>query len=124
VRYENVSEPELLHWLDDKMIDAQVAMQLREVLEAWSKHKELEVEKGRVEKRRQDAWTKQQKISEQLGVLKDGGAEGQLRLRYVRDLEATQDVVNQCEADLAALDMRMDEAKSSAEARLRALARH
>jgi hypothetical protein len=123
VRYENVSEPELLRWLDDKLIDANVAMQLREVLEAWALHKELDAERGRVEKRRQDAWGKQQKLSEQLGVLKDGGAEGQLRLRYVRELEQAQDLVNKCEADLAGLEVKMEQAKSSAEERLRALAR-
>ena len=67
------------------------------------------------------AYAKQQKISEQLAVLRDGGAEGALRLRYVKELETEQNRVNAAEADMARIDGEVAAAQREAGEKLAAM---
>ena len=60
----------------------------------------------------EDAYAKQAKLSEQLRVLKEGGSEGALRLRYVNELAAEQDRVNAAETEAK---RREAEARAAAE---------
>ena len=70
------------------------------------------------EQQQQAAYVKQGKISQQLSVLKEHGPEGDLRLRYVRELEAEQDKVNACESDIKRLLTAAEEARKSTSAKL------
>jgi hypothetical protein len=107
--------------LEAKLLEERVARVLGAVLESWKKASELQATKQRAIRARDDAYQKQKRISEQLAVLKDGGAEGTLRLRYVKELEAEQDKVNRAEKEIEELDLAIDAAHTEAAERLAAL---
>jgi hypothetical protein len=110
VGYETLDERRLTSWLAERFLDDATHAKLAEVLAAYAEARRHQAARSDVERRKQAAWAKQAKLAEQLTVLRDGGAEGDLRLRYVRELEAEQDRVNACEAE----DARLAEAASAA----------
>ena len=55
------------------------------------------------------------KLTEQLRVLKEGGAEGELRLRYVKELQTEQDRVNAFATEVQDLRNKADAARKRAE---------
>jgi hypothetical protein len=121
IRFEHLTPEWIAGCLKAKLLEADVARILGAVLESWKKAADLEAKKQRVSRQRDDAYTKQKRISEQLGVLKDGGAEGTLRLRYVKELEAEQDKVNKAEKEMQELDLAIDAARKEAGERLAGL---
>jgi len=123
LRYDGLAHATLLPWVRGGLLDEAKGDALRAVLDAWAKVGECERQKQRTEKLKLDAFEKQKRISEQLAVLKDGGAEGTLRLRYVAELSAQQDRVNALDADLTRLDKEAETARRDADERLAALIR-
>ncbi len=117
--YETLDERRIAAWLAERFLDETTHAKLAAVLAAFDEARRLSASRADVERRKQAAWAKQSKLSEQLKVLKDGGAEGELRLRYVRELEAEQDRVNDCEDQ----DRRLAQAAEDALARAAELAR-
>ena len=67
-----------------------------------------------VQTERQTVYERQRRINEQLAVLKDGGPEAQLRLRYVRELEAAQDELVALDVKEKRLQAEADEAAKAA----------
>lgn len=116
--WESLDQSRLAAWLSDRFLDAATHAKIAEVLAAYEEARKLSAGRAEVEQRKQAAWAKQSKISEQLKVLRDGGPEGELRLRYVRELQAEQDVVNACDAE----DRRLASAAAEALARATRLA--
>src|SRR5262249_35654867 len=102
-------------------IDDKIFNELNGVLAAWEEAKELDRRLARIEKEREEAHAKQSRISEQLGVLKDGGPAAALRLRYVRELEAGRGKVNRCEKETRALGDAGESAKARGDDQLRRL---
>jgi hypothetical protein len=94
VAYSQLAGLNLKRWLDDRVLDRSTYEALREVLEAWEEANRLAERRTRLEKEREAHYAKQGQLSQQLGVLKDSGDEGALRLRYVKELAAEQDAVN------------------------------
>ena len=109
-------------WLEARFLDQRAIQELGAVLAAWDAARELERQLARVTQEQQQAYEKQKRISDQLAVLKDGGKEGDLRLRYVRELEAEQDVVNRSGAEMKRLQDAIEAKKREGNERLRALA--
>jgi hypothetical protein len=101
--YMSLSASNLKRWMADRFLDETTVQALASVVAEWNDARSAEGKRAKVESDHHAAYEKQSKISEQLGVLKEGGAEGNLRLRYVRELEAEQDRVNACEAEMARL---------------------
>lgn len=123
VHATDLSASDLQTWFDRKFLDAATYGALAEVFNHFNAAKTADFERQQAERERDEAWQKQSKISQQLGVLKESGPEGELRLRYVRELAAAQDVVNQCEQRAAQLRTRADRERESARNRLAALTR-
>lgn len=122
VQYGHISAASLEDWLDHRLLDRKAFEQLSAVLSAWSEMRELEAEIRKLDRLQQAAYQKQSKISEQLGVLREGGKEGHLRLRYVEELGAEQDKVNSLEAEKHALQQRVEALRDGARRRLESLA--
>jgi hypothetical protein len=120
--YESLSDASLGPWQADGLLDPSRGDALRAILDAWRRVAELDRDRKRAEQAKRDAYEKQKRISEQLGVLKDGGAEGALRLRYVSELSAEQDRVNACDAEMVRLTAEIDQARREASERLYAVA--
>ena len=120
-QYSGVSLNALHGWTKAGLLAPQTATALGEILGLWNEAQTREAEKRRWDTARTEAYQKQTKISEQLQVLKDGGPEGQLRLRYVKELEAEQDRVNAAERKMAELDEKVEAARRAAADKLAAL---
>jgi hypothetical protein len=122
VQYSHVSAAALEEWLEGRLLDRKAFEQLSAVLSAWSEMNELNQQYRKLEQLQQGAYDKQSKISEQLGVLREGGKEGHLRLRYVEELGAEQDKVNSLESEMHALMQRIEALRDGARRRLESLA--
>jgi hypothetical protein len=120
-QYAAVSPQHLHHWLDSRFLDRRAFDELSAVLGAWERARELERQLERVTSEQAEAYEKQKRLSEQLGVLKDGGKEGELRLRYVRELEVEQDAVNRLGAEMRRLRDAIEASKKEGFDRLRTL---
>ncbi len=103
VHYQNIAAQQLTEWLRDKHLDQHTFAALEAVLHNWQRANQLDRDRQGVEQRRQAAYEKQAKISQQLGVLRDTGPEGKLRLRYVTELGHEQNRVNALEQELTRL---------------------
>jgi hypothetical protein len=121
IEYRHMSAAHLEGWLADKHLDAKTVAQLHDVLKAWEEAARLDQERKLVERTRQAAFEKQSKLSEQLGVLRDTGEEGKLRLRYVRELGEAQDEVNHCEHQMRQLHTQADAKRRQAQQQLQEL---
>lgn len=121
VAFDALAAPQLDEWLRGKFLDSGTFGALSGVLGRWQRARELEEQRKRVLADREQAYAKQTKISEQLNVLKDGGPEGALRLRYVKELEAEQDKVNAAETEARSLQDRIDAERRAAQAELAAI---
>lgn len=110
-------------WLEHRFLDRATFDALSDVIAAQAEAQELDARRGRLEREQSDAYTKQTKLAEQLKVLKDAGPEGELRLRYVRELQGEQDKVNACEKEVRALQEGAERARRRAEETLRKLTR-
>jgi hypothetical protein len=123
VAFNQLTGERLARWLEERLLDRSTFDALSHVLGLWRYAAERERERARVEAAQKEAYAKQTKLAEQLKVLKDGGAEGTLRLRYVRELEAEQDKVNACEAEMARVQADAVAARAQADAALAAATR-
>ncbi len=112
---------DLQAWFDQKFLDAATYGALAEVFNHYNAATLADHERQQAERERDEAWQKQSKISQQLSVLKEGGPEGELRVRYVRELAAAQDIVNQCEQRAARLRTQSERERESARQKLSAL---
>jgi hypothetical protein len=100
------------------LLDEKNGEALRGILAVFRRIAEHQEARRRAEAARAAAYQKQEKISEQLAVLREGGAEGALRLRYVNELEAEQNKVNAAETEMNRLEGEIDAAQRDAAQRL------
>jgi len=119
--FESLVTSLLEQWLRGKYLDDKTFSALSGVLGHWQRARDLEEQQRRAIVDRDQAYAKQTKISEQLRVLKDAGPEGDLRLRYVKELESEQDRVNSAEALWKKLQTDIDAERSAATAEIKAL---
>ena len=124
IRYETVSEPALEGWLAERFLDQATFDSLTWVTQAWAHAHTLDAQRATAEREQNDVYAKQKKIAEQLGVLREGGQEGALRLRYVKELEVEQDRVNRAEARSRALAIEAEATRKKAGDLLLALVRN
>jgi hypothetical protein len=118
VEYSKLVPSSLAAWVEGRFMDRAMFDALSGVLAAWEEAAQLDAKRARWEKEQQEAYAKQTKVAEQLKVLKDGGPEGALRLRYVKELEAEQDKVNACEKEIRTLRDGAEAARKRAAERL------
>jgi hypothetical protein len=121
--YARLTSASLGWWLENRFLDRATFDALSGVVAAQSEAQELDERRARFEREQNEAYTKQTKIADQLKVLKEGGPEGELRLRYVRELQGEQDKVNACEKEIRALRDGAESARRRAEDTLRKLTR-
>jgi hypothetical protein len=120
--YARLAHAYIAKWLEYRFLDQATFDALAEVLAAQTEAQQLDARRARVEQEQNEAYAKQGKIAEQLKVLKEGGAEGELRLRYVRELQVEQDKVNACEEDIRKLRDAAEQQRRLAEERLAQIA--
>lgn len=123
IQIAQLGSHDLQAWFDKQFLDAATYGALAEIFNHHNAAQQADYERQRAEREREEAWQKQSKISTQLQVLKEGGPEGELRMRYVRELAAAQDVVNQCEQRASLLRAQAERERESARQKLANLTR-
>jgi hypothetical protein len=124
VEYEHLTPAELASWLDARHIDRSTHDALSSVLGAWAQAAALEEQRGRLEREQQDAIARHAKLREQVSVLGEGGQEGAIRLRFVKDMEREQDRIFACENELRKVRDGEAQARRRAAQTLSVLAAH
>ncbi len=119
IEYETVQQGNLDGWLRDHLLDPGSCAALAPIVGLWARAAEIDQRIAVVERARAAAYEGQKQLTAQLGVLKEGGPEGELRLRYARELAGSQDQVNRMGQEIASLAVERDRAREEA-ARLRA----
>ncbi|UJR78402.1 DUF4139 domain-containing protein [Sandaracinus amylolyticus] len=116
--YASLSPAQLSEWLRAGVLEGPLASSLSEIVSAWAEASAHDARAQQLEQQRAQVQQGQSKISEQLQVLREGGAEGELRLRYVRELGQAQDRVNALDQEAASARSAAEAARKRAEARL------
>lgn len=119
IEYETVQQNNLDGWLRDRLLDPQSCAELAPIVALWARAAEIDQRIAAVERARAAAYEGQKQLTAQLGVLKEGGPEGELRLRYARELASSQDQVNRMGQEIQSLASERERARQEA-ARLRA----
>jgi hypothetical protein len=119
--YTAFSAADLQRWLDGRFLDESVSRELGGVLAARERIREMQQQLDRATKERDAAHAKQKGLADQLAILKEGGREGELRLRYVGELEAEQDKANRLAGEMARLRDAIEACNKEGNERLRAV---
>lgn len=119
IAYDELEPGQLEEWLADRALDAATVEALGQVLAHQNTARRLEEQCDQVRQERDEVYTAQGRIAEQLRALGTEGAEGQLRARQVGELETLQNRVNGLDADIRRLrdEAGMAERQASAELR-------
>jgi len=91
--YASLEQSKIDQWLQAKLLEVPHAEAMKAALALFNDWRRLDREKQKVSSERNALYEKQKRINDQLAVLKDGGPEAQLRVRYVKELEAAQDAL-------------------------------
>ncbi|MCS6898521.1 MAG: hypothetical protein RMJ98_01610 [Myxococcales bacterium] len=124
VEYERLTPAELSAWLEGRFIDRSTHDALASVLAAWAQAASFEEQRGRLEREQQDAIARHAKLRDQIAVLGEGGQEGAIRLRFVKDMEREQDRIFACENELRKVRDGEAQARKRAAQTLSVLAAH
>jgi len=113
--YASLGQKQVAAWLQAHFLDKDAERILSGVMSAQAEAQELDKRRGRTEQAVAEGYAKLSKLTEQLRVLKEGGAEGELRLRYVKELQTEQDRVNAFATEVQDLRNKADAARKRAE---------
>jgi hypothetical protein len=119
--YRQIEAQQLERWVHERLVDSTTCKALEEVRTTWLNAKRLEERRTALQQTLDALYAKQGRISEKLSVLKDSGAEGDLRLRYVRELGDAQDHINASEIEIARLRESSGKARHEADSLLQQL---
>jgi hypothetical protein len=123
IEYASLSLMQVAKWLEGRFLDTETEKTLSAVVAAQTEALNIDQRRMSVEQAVTEGYAKLSKLTEQLRVLKEGGAEGELRLRYVRELEGEQDRVNAFANEIVVLRGQAEAARKRADAALHAAAR-
>lgn|GEM_PF-1195961 len=118
-----LSTPELDHWRRLNLLTPEVEVGLGAILTAARDHAGRQERIEQLEREKAAVFLSQESMSKQLAVLKEGGDEGLLRLRYVGDLGKSQDRLQAIDASLVTELQALEDAERRLEAAIAALAR-
>ncbi|MCV7192935.1 DUF4139 domain-containing protein [Mycolicibacterium brumae] len=101
IEYRNLSHGRLEDWLAGRSLDAKTIGALAGVLDSWEQARRLNARGEQLRQERDEVFTAQTRISEQLEVLGTDGPEGELRARQVGELQRRNAQVAAIEAGIA-----------------------
>lgn len=112
---------QLQSYLKNKFLDEQTVKALEEVLQLYHQVAETQQQVKLVEREREAIYKQQRQIQGNLGPLGREGDEGQLRARYVTELNRLEDRLKNLESEEQRLQQRIVELERQAQARLNTL---
>ncbi|MGV0697523.1 hypothetical protein [Mycolicibacter sinensis] len=121
IDYEHLEPGRLEDWLASRSLAGETVEALGQVLAHQNTARRLDEQCDESEEQRDALYTAQSRIAEQLQVLGTEGAEGELRARHVRELNALQDRISGLDSELRRLREDAAAARQQASAELRRL---
>ena len=88
--YDGLELGQIEGWRRSGLLDAQQHETLVGMLRAWEDARSADTQWARLEREMLDLFARQSKVTDQLGVLREGGPEGMLRMRFVSELDSAQ----------------------------------
>ncbi len=113
----NLTYDNLGRYLDNKWLEQALANNLQELLKLVAEKQRLQQRLANIEKERQRLMATQEQARKNMSGLKESGAEGTLRARYVHQL-------NEAEDSLAALEDERTRLKQEAETQEKSIREH
>jgi len=98
------SHLDLRRWLEGKYLDVRTMGMLKGLMQLRDNIEQSQQQIVKRTEERDEIHARQKNLAEQLTVLKESGAEGKLRLRYVGELADAQDRVNAVDAEVRQLN--------------------
>lgn len=111
----------LSRFLRQGLLEQKVFDKLADLLHLWEKLAEHERELAQIDKDREKIFKVQQQIQGNMGALGNTGREGDLRIRYVSELETTEEKLRQMSEKEAYYRSQMEQIEAEIQARLKAL---
>jgi hypothetical protein len=90
VPYDGLELAQIEGWRRSGLLDAERHETLVGMLRAWEDARSADTQWARLEREMLDLFARQSKVTDQLGVLREGGPEGMLRMRFVSELDSAQ----------------------------------
>ena len=118
IDYEQLSPGQLEKWLTGRSLDEATVKALSGVLAHGEQAQRMDAHRQELEAERNDVYAAQGRISEQLKVLGQGGPEGDLRQRYVRELDGLQNRISSVDNEIRRLRDGAYSARRAASAEL------
>lgn len=118
IDYQQLSPGQLEKWLTGRSLDEATVKALSGVLEHGEQAQRMDAHRQELEAERNDVYAAQGRISEQLKVLGHGGPEGDVRQRYVRELDGMQNRVTNLDNEIRRLRDGAYSARRAASAEL------
>lgn len=111
----------LMQYLNQGLLNQTVYDQVTAILKLWEKIAENERTLAGLDQEREKIYKAQQQIQGNMGALGQTGKEGAMRVRYVEQLEATEEQLKALAAREIALKAENEQLQHEVEARLKAL---
>lgn len=111
----------LMQYLNQGLLNQTVYDQVTAILKLWEKIAENERTLAGLDQEREKIYKAQQQIQGNMGALGQTGKEGAMRVRYVEQLEATEEQLKALAAQEIALKGENEQLQHEVEARLKAL---
>jgi hypothetical protein len=111
----------LQQFLKERWLDQATYDQLAAILDSLGAIQRARAEKQQLEAERKTIYERQDQLRQNLNALKGTGEEGQLRNRMLRQLESTEDRLQEMEERATALDQEIQQAEARIEELMDAL---
>lgn len=115
VLYDGLEHGQIENWRRAGLLQTSQHEALLGILRAWEEARSADTQWARLEREMLDLFSRQSKITDQLGVLREGGPEGMLRMRFVSELDNAQHRILAIDAEMQTLRARAAECRQTAQ---------
>jgi hypothetical protein len=123
IAYDGLELNQIENWRSAGLIDSKHHAALIGTLRAWEDARNADAQWTRLEREMLDLFSRQSKITDQLGVLRDSGPEGMLRMRFVSELDNAQHRILAIDEEMQKLRARAAEHRQTVQQVLASLSR-
>lgn len=121
IPYDAMELGQIENWRRVGLLRPEQYESLSNMLRSWEDARAADALWTRLEREMLDLFSRQSKITDQLGVLREGGPEGLLRMRFVSELDNAQHRILAIDEEMQTLRARAAEQRKAAQAVLASL---
>jgi hypothetical protein len=115
IPYDGLEHGQIEGWRRAGLLSSAQHEALTNTLRAWEEARGADTQWSRLEREMLDLFSRQSKITDQLGVLREGGPEGVLRMRFVSELDNAQHRILAIDEEMQTLRARAAEQRQVAQ---------